>query len=159
MIRTVFIATSLLLAALVTVSPMANAQGLSASSKFKPPSSSKQYGAKRARQQTKSRLYTPRIEGRSDSFIVEGIITAASDTALSIKTSDGARHYFDLDEQTTLLDAGELISIASISSLTLSLSDLRAFDRVEIIAERAQGRKLARIITRIHTQKQHVAKR
>jgi hypothetical protein len=105
----------------------------------------------------KTRTYSPRITGRSNSMIVEGRITEIRDDLVSIKTARGTRYDFRIDDQTTMLNSDELISIATMSDITLSVSDLRTADRVEIVAERCGRQALARILTRIASQGDHIA--
>jgi hypothetical protein len=103
--------------------------------------------------------YAPRVIGNSSSFIVEGRITSLGDNVITIKTSRGARYDFMLDDQTTVLNSGELVSIATMADITLSVSDLRVSDSVEAVIERAGQQKVARIITRIASSGAQVAKR
>lgn len=103
--------------------------------------------------------YSPRITGRSNSMIVEGRITEIRDDFVSIKTARGIRYDFRIDDQTTTLNSDELISIATMSEITLSVSDLRIADRIEIVAERTGRRAAARIITRIASSGDHIASR
>jgi hypothetical protein len=110
---------------------------------------------KRAEKQT----FVPRVEGRSTSFIVEGLITDARPGAIRIKTAKGERITFEIDDQTTVLDTGELVSISTMAEIELTPSDLHVFDRVEVVAERDGLRPLARIVTRIHSGRDQVAKR
>jgi hypothetical protein len=98
--------------------------------------------------QTPRREYAPRIIGRANSFIIRGHITALNGQRLSLQTSAGARFDLQLDAQTTLMDSGELVSIATMDDITLRPADLRLGDEVEIVAERAGDRTLARILTR-----------
>ena len=95
------------------------------------------------------RTYTPVVLGRSQSFVIEGRIVAAGKGRIEIRTARGARYQFEADDQTTYLQSGELVSIANLPDVTLRLSDLRAPDRVEIVAEREGQRIVARIVTRI----------
>lgn len=106
-----------------------------------------------------NRTYAPRIEGRSFSFVIEGRITDLEDNVITIKTARGARYDFRLDEQTTVLDSGELVSIATMADISLSAADLRLSDTVEVVAERAGRQEVARIITRIASSGAQVAKR
>jgi len=103
--------------------------------------------------------FVPRIVGRSESSIVEGLITAAVSGAIRIKTTKGERVTFEIDNQTTVLESGELVSISTMADIELEPSDLQSFDRVEIIFEREGNRRLARIITRIQSERDRVAKR
>ena len=114
---------------------------------------------KQASAQTAARTYSPRITGRSNSMIVEGRITEIRDDLVSIKTARGTRYDFSIDYQTTMLNSDELISIATMSDITLSASDFRAADRVEIVAERTGRQATARIITRIASSGAHIASR
>ena len=107
----------------------------------------------------KTRTYSPRVTAPSNSVILEGRITEIRDDLVSIKTARGTRYDFRIDDQTTTLNSGELISIATMSDITLSVSDLRTADRVEIVAERIGHRAIARIITRITSQGGHIASR
>ena len=101
----------------------------------------------------------PRIIGRSNVMIVEGRITEIRNDLVRIKTARGTRYDFRIDDQTTMLSSDELISIATMSDITLSVSDLRPSDRVEIVAERAARQAVARIITRIASSGEHIASR
>lgn len=92
-------------------------------------------------------------------MIVEGRITEIRDDLVSIKTARGIRYDFRIDDQTTTLNSDELISIATMSEITLSVSDLRIADRIEIVAERTGRRAAARIITRIASSGDHIASR
>ncbi|HKS41566.1 MAG TPA: hypothetical protein VJX74_13210 [Blastocatellia bacterium] len=103
--------------------------------------------------------YSPRITGRSNSMIVEGRITEIRDDLVSIKTARGIRYDFRIDDQTTTLNSDELISIATMSEITLSVSDLRITDLIEIVAERTGRQAAARIITRIASSGDHIASR
>jgi hypothetical protein len=103
--------------------------------------------------------FAPRILHRSESFIVEGIITAAAPGGIRVKTTKGERVTLEIDDQTTVLESGELVSISTMAEIELAPSDLHVFDRVEIIFERDGLRRLARIITRIRSERDQVAKR
>src|SRR5947209_1774929 len=94
------------------------------------------------------REFAPRIIGRANTFIVRGLIVALRGSRLSLETASGARLEFQLDEQTTLLEANELVSIATMDDITLRPADLRLADEVEVVAEREGRRRLARIVTR-----------
>ena len=107
----------------------------------------------------KTRTYSPRVTAPSNSVILEGRITEIRDDLVSIKTARGTRYDFRIDDQTTTFNSGELISIATMSDITLSVSDLRTADRVEIVAERCGRQAIARIITRIASQGGHIASR
>ncbi len=103
--------------------------------------------------------YAPRIIAVSNSSIIEATIIAAGSESLTVKTAKGATVRFDLDDQTSILESGELVSIATIPDLTLVASDLRPFDKVEIVFEREGSKKLARIITRTLCANNRLAKR
>ena len=137
----------MLLAVLVTYVPQAPAQGLQGRSATNPT----------AKKNSKNQTFAPRIRGRSESFIVEGLITAAA--ASTIRINKGERATFEIDDQTTVLKTGELVSISTLADIELSASDLQIFDRVEIVFEREGGRRLARIITRLQSERDRVAKR
>jgi hypothetical protein len=94
------------------------------------------------------REFAPRVIGRANSFIVRGHIVAIRGQRLSLETAAGARMDVQLDGQTTLLDSSELVSIATMDDITLRPADLRLADEVEVVAERAGGLTLARIVTR-----------
>jgi len=94
------------------------------------------------------REFAPRVIGRANSFIINGRIIAWRGGRLSIETARGERWNFQLDEQTTLLESSELVSIATMDDITLRPADLRLADQVEVVAERVGGRRLARIVTR-----------
>ncbi len=94
------------------------------------------------------REYAPRIIGRANSFIVSGRIVALRGQRLVIETTSGTRLEFQLSERTTLMEAGELVSIATMDDIALRLADLRLADEVEVVAERAGQRLLAHIVTR-----------
>lgn len=103
--------------------------------------------------------YSPRKTGHSNSVIVEGRITEIRNSLVSIKTTRGMHYDFVIDDQTTTLNSDELISIATLSDITLSASDLRIADLVEVVAERAGRQATARIITRIASSSDHIASR
>lgn len=115
--------------------------------------------SERRRQRAENITYAPRVKGRSSNFIIEGRITSLGDNVITIKTSRGARYDFTLDDQTTVLDSGELVSIATMADIALGASDLRVSDTVEIVTERAGQQEVARIITRIASSGAQVAKR
>jgi hypothetical protein len=140
---------AMLLAVLVTSVPPAPAQERPRESRANPAAE------KSARKQS----FAPRIRGRSESFIVEGSIIASSSGAIRVRTDAGQRATFEVDDQTTVLQAGELVSISTLADIELDPSDLQIFDRVEIIFEREGGRRLARIITRVESESDRVAKR
>src|ERR1700754_601926 len=94
------------------------------------------------------RGFAPQVIGRASSFIITGRLVAMRGQRLSLETADGARRDFQMDEQTTLLESGELISIATMGDITLRPADLRLADEVEVVAERVGSRCLARIVTR-----------
>ena len=103
--------------------------------------------------------YAPRVIAGSNSSIIEAAIVAVNSDSLTVKTARGATVRFDLDDQTSILESGELVSIATIPDLTLGASDLRPFDKVEIVFEREGSRRLARIVTRTLSANKHLAKR
>lgn len=103
--------------------------------------------------------YSPRIVGRSDSFIIEGAVVAIKSGAVTIKTARGARLSFVIDEETTLIESNDEVSIATMADISFSSAHLRASDCVEIVAERAEGMPVARIITRIRASRDQVARR
>lgn len=140
---------AMLLAVLVTYVPPAPAQELQGQYRTNPT----------ANKNSKKQTFAPRIRGRSESFIVEGLITAATAGAIRIKTATGQRATFEIDDQTTVLETGELVSISTLADIELAASNLQIFDRVEIIFEREGGRRLARIITRLQSERDRVAKR
>lgn len=117
------------------------------------------YRKNSAQPSAKTHAYVPRIKGRSSSFVIEGVITRLDGDLVVIKTARGERHNFGLDEQTSVLSADELVSIATMADIALTASDLRVADRVEIVTERAGSRDVARIITRIASSGAQVAKR
>jgi hypothetical protein len=112
-----------------------------------------------AGQRADRRGYTPLIKGRSFNSVIEGRITGLGNDLITIKTSRGARHDLVLDDQTTVLNSGELVSIATLADIALSASDLRVSDTVEIVTERVGQQQVARIITRIASSGAQVAKR
>lgn len=113
----------------------------------------------RAGQKARTITYAPRVKGRSNNFVIEGRITSLEDNVITIKTSRGARYDLALDDQTTVLDSGELVSIATMADIALSASDLRVSDTVEIVTERVGQQEVAKIITRIASSGAQVAKR
>ncbi len=120
---------------------------------------SKQASAQSATRIYAPRDYAPRIIARSNSVLVEGRITAIRDGFISIKTARGTHYDFRIDDQATLLNSDELISIATMSDITLSATDLRINDRVEVVAERTGRLSSARIITRIASASVPIASR
>ncbi|MEN3333683.1 MAG: hypothetical protein V7641_3048 [Blastocatellia bacterium] len=94
------------------------------------------------------REFVPRVIGRANSSIINGHIVALRGQQLSIETASGERLNFQMDEQTTLLESNELVSIATLDDITLRPADLRLADEVEVVAERVGNRRLARIVTR-----------
>jgi hypothetical protein len=94
------------------------------------------------------REFVPRVISRTNSFIINGRIVALRGQQLSIETARGERLDFQMDEQTTLIESNELVSIATMDDITLRPADLRLADEVEVIAERAGSRSFARIVTR-----------
>lgn len=143
--RTTIIITTALAILLLSTSP-AFGQGRTATVKTSKKSAEKQ-------------TFAPRIKGRSASFIVEGIITDARSGAIRIKTTKGESLTFEIDDQTTVLNADELVSISTMAEIELTPSDLHVFDRIEIVAERDGLRRLARIVTRIRSERDQVARR
>ena len=111
-----------------------------------------------AQERSKKQTYAPRVIGRAESFIVEGRITAAGPRTISIKTDKGARATFEIDDQTTVLVSNELVSISTMADIELAASDLQVFDRVEIVFQREGPRRLARIITRLQSDRDRVAR-
>ncbi|MFP5263887.1 MAG: hypothetical protein ACLGJB_18555 [Blastocatellia bacterium] len=103
--------------------------------------------------------YTPHVEGRSLNLVIEGRITSLEGNVITIKTARGARFDLVLDQQTTVFGSGELVSIATMADITLSPSDLRVSDTVEVVTEHIGQRQVARIITRIASSDAQVAKR
>lgn len=95
------------------------------------------------------RTYEPVVLGRSQSFVIEGRVDSARNGRIEIRTARGARHQFEADDQTIYLQSDELVSISTLPDVSLTLSDLRASDRVEIVADREGQRIVARIVTRI----------
>jgi hypothetical protein len=81
--------------------------------------------------------------------VIEGRVVAAGKGRIQIRTAQRSLHQFESDDQTIYLQSGGLISISTLSDVSLKLSDLRAADRVEIVAEREGQRDVARIVTRI----------
>jgi hypothetical protein len=148
--RTTLVITTALAVLLISV-PQALGQGRTTTGH----ASNNHASKKRAEKQT----FVPRVEGSSASFIVEGLITDARPGAIRIKTAKGERITFEIDDQTTVLDTGELVSISTMAEIELTPSDLHVFDRVEVVAERDGLRPLARIVTRIHSERDQVAKR
>src|SRR6185369_6608200 len=134
--RTIIIGMIASLVALVFVAPpVIQAQDKTGSAR------AKQSGAR-----GQARVYAPRVIGRSNISIVEGRIAEIRNDRISIKSSRGLRQDFNIDDQTTVLDSGEIISIATMSDIALSISDLRVSDWVEIVSERASRSPAARII-------------
>lgn len=111
-----------------------------------------------ARSHNLKREFAPQVIGRANSFITTGRIVALGGRRLGVERADGTHLDFQVDEQTTLLDSSELVSIATMGDITLRLADLRLADEIEVIAERSGGRSLARIVTRT-TSGQPVARR
>jgi hypothetical protein len=97
---------------------------------------------------TAGRAYTPRVLDYSASAIVEGRILSIKGGRIKIETARGAHYVFLIDEATSIFESGEAVSIASMADISLEPADLRAFDAVEIVVERA-SRPVARIITRL----------
>lgn len=113
----------------------------------------------RAELKAEGRTFAPLIKGHSSGSVVEGRITSLEDNVITIKTARGARYDLRLDDQTSVFGSGELVSIATMADITLSASDLRVSDLVEVVTERAGRQEVARIITRIASSGAHVAKR
>ena len=112
-----------------------------------------------AQERSQKKSYAPRVIGSSESFIVEGSIMATAAGAIRIRTDKGARVAFEIDDQTTVIVSNELVSISTMADIELAASDLQLFDRVEIVFERKGARNLARIITRLQSNSDRVAKR
>ena len=143
--RTGIVEIAILLAVLIGIAVPAHSQNRA---KGQPP----------ARSHALKREFTPQVIGRPNSFITTGHIVALRGRRLGVERADGARLDFQVDEQTTLMDSSELISIATMSDITLRLADLRLADEVEVVAERVGSRSFARIVTRT-TSGQPVARR
>jgi hypothetical protein len=103
-------------------------------------------------------LYTPRVIGRSSAFVVEGVIISFANQVITVKTDKGERYVFFMDDHTLLLGSDHLVSIATLADIELRVTDLRVSDRIEIVAERAARRSLAKIITRIAPGDERVAR-
>ena len=112
------------------------------------PAQSRVHRSHQAAAGASKREYAPRIIGRANSFIVNGRIVALRGQRLGVETANGSRLEFQLNEQTTLLEANELVSIATMDDIALRPTDLRLADEVEVIAERAGNQLLAHIVTR-----------
>ena len=149
----------MLLTVLVTCVPPAPAQELKGQSRTNPAAKNPTAKNPTANKTPGRQTFAPRVLGRSESFIVEGLITAATAGAIRIKTATGQRATFEIDDQTTVLETGELVSISTLAEIELAASDLQIFDRVEIVFEREGRRRLARIITRLQSERDRVAKR
>jgi hypothetical protein len=115
--------------------------------------------AKQAGARAATRTYAPRVIGRSNSMVVTGRITEIQADRISIKSARGARYDFRIDDQTTTLDSGEVVSIATMDDIALSVADLRVADRVEVVTEHAGNSTLARIITLIASSGARIASR
>jgi len=100
------------------------------------------------------RTYQPVVLGRSHSFVIEGRIAAAGRGRIEIRTPLGSRYQFEADDQTMYLQSGGLVSISTLPDVSLRFTDLRAADRVEIVAEREGRRNIAKIVTRIGSRGQ-----
>ena len=98
---------------------------------------------------TSRRSFEPVVLGQSRSFVIEGRVVTAGKGRIQIRTARRSIIQFESDAQTTYLQSGGLISISTLPDVSLKLSDLRAADRVEIVAEREGQRYVARIVTRI----------
>jgi hypothetical protein len=143
------IATAAALAALfAAAAPIISAQDKSSNNR-----------ARRPVARAASRTYAPRVLGRSSSLIVEGRVIGIENNRVSIRSARGARYDFRIDDQTTTLDSGEAVSIATMGDIALSASDLRVADWVEVVAERAGSRAMARIITRVASSGARIASR
>jgi hypothetical protein len=105
--------------------------------------------------QNPRREFAPRVIGHANSFIIRGHITALNGQRLRLETAAGKRLDLQLDAQTTLLDSGELVSIATMDDITLRPADLRLADEVEVVAERVGDRAFARIVTRTERVAHH----
>lgn len=112
-----------------------------------------------ARTASQPATYAPRIIAVSNSSIIEATVVAVGLESLTVKTAKGLTLRFDLDDQTSILESGELVSIATLPDLTLDASSLRPFDKIEIVFEREGSKKLARIITRTLPANRQLAKR
>lgn len=115
--------------------------------------------SRRSAAQEYSKQYSPRLIGRSNSAVIEGRITNIQSNRISVKSSRGSRYDFKIEDQTTVFDSPELVSIATMSDIALSVSDLRVMDLVEIVTEGAGRSQTARIITRISASGATVASR
>ena len=107
----------------------------------------------------RTRTYTPQVRAYSDSAIFEGRLSSIEAGHLIIKTAQGPRVRLEMDDNTAILESGELVSFAAMAEIALSVADLRIADSVEIIVERAGNRQIARIITRTQGADAPVAKR
>ena len=107
----------------------------------------------------RTRTYTPEVRAYSDSAIIEGRISSIEAGRLIVKTARGPRVHLEMDDNTTILESGELVSFAAMGEIALGVADLRIADQVEIIVERAGTRQIARIITRTQGADAPVAKR
>jgi len=107
----------------------------------------------------RTRTYTPQVRAYSDSAIIEGRLSSIEAGHLIIKTAQGPRVRLEMDDNTAILESGELVSFAAMAEIALSVADLRIADSVEIIVERAGNRQIARIITRTQGADAPVAKR
>jgi hypothetical protein len=132
---------------------------LISSSAFAQASLKRDARGKPARSESVGRLYTPRIKAYSESLVIEGRISRIEDGILIIKTARGSRVELETDENTLILESGKEVSIAAMADISLSASDLKVWDLVEIVVERAGRRAVARIITRIAREDAQVAKR
>jgi hypothetical protein len=98
---------------------------------------------------TSKRSFEPVVLGQSHSFVIEGRVVAAGRGRIQIRTAQKSLYQFESDDQTIYLQSGGLLSISTLPDVSLKPSDLRAADRVEIVAEREGQRAVARIVTRI----------
>ncbi len=108
---------------------------------------------------TEKRSFAPGVRGRSDSFIIEGEITAITRRSVTVRAKDGKAYVFNLDDQPTTLESGEIFSIATMADISIKPEDLRVYDRIEVVAERSGRASSAKIITRIEQGSNTVAKR
>lgn len=122
---------------------------LLSSTTFAQTSRARKVRQKLARSESPTRLYTPQIKSYSESLIVTGRISRIEDELLIIKTARGSRVELEMDANTVMFESGKEVSLASMADISLSASDLKALDKVEVVVERAGRRAVARIITRI----------
>ncbi|HXG94710.1 MAG TPA: hypothetical protein VNN73_20375 [Blastocatellia bacterium] len=132
-------AAALLAGLIIALASVASGQRPQSNAARRPAKSSKH---------TETRLYSPRIRSYALSFIVEGRVEAITARSITIKTARGIQYRFEIDDNTSILESGELVSFATMADVALTPSDLRLMDSVEIVVERANHRNIARIITR-----------